>query len=318
MSAFKAREVTRATAGVALLAIACLAGGCVELVAYERLIAEVPPERFLAIDGRKVYYEDQGEGPAVLLVHGFGASSYAWREVAADLAAEYRVLAIDLAGFGLTERPNRKADYSRFAQGELILAVLDALGIDKVHLVGHSYGGSISVALAVRRAERVASLSLVDAAAPEYPQVRRSPLAAFRPLTYLFVRALSLRRSRVEHGLLRSTADDSIVTDALIDEYWRRLTVEGSPRAFWGLTAPYEDPQGLVTAADLRVPTLVVWGEEDALIPAAGARQATRIQMPGSRFVVLPGAGHAPMEDAPHELAAVLRRFFAGGLSALD
>jgi pimeloyl-ACP methyl ester carboxylesterase len=295
-----------------------LASACVSLVPYERLIADVPRERFLSIDGRQVYFEDQGSGPVVLLVHGFGGSSYAWREVAKDLAADFRVLRVDLAGFGFTERPRRKEDYSRFAQGELILGVLDALGIDRVNLVGHSYGGSVSIALAVRRPERLASLVLVDSAAPDYPQIRRTAAAACRPLTELFVRASSLRRARVEKGLLRSAADDSIVTEELIDEYWRRVRIKESPRAFWALTAPFEDPQGRVSLADLRIPTLVVWGEADALIPAAGARETSTNQIPESRFVLLPDAGHAPMEDAPRELAAVLRRFFARGLAAFD
>ncbi|MCZ6727017.1 MAG: alpha/beta fold hydrolase [Acidobacteria bacterium] len=209
-----------------------LAGGCVSLVPYERLIAEVPPERLLSIDGVRVYVEDRGVGEPVLLVHGFGGSSYSWRDVVQELATDFRVVAVDLAGFGLTERPRRKRDYSRFAQGERLIGVLDALGIERTHLVGHSYGGSVSVALAVRRPERFLSLTLVNSAAPDYPQLRRSRWSALRPLTQLFVRVRSLRRANVEEGLRRSAADDSIVTDELVDEYWRRLTVEGSPRAF--------------------------------------------------------------------------------------
>jgi pimeloyl-ACP methyl ester carboxylesterase len=302
----------------AVIAVLLAAGGCVSLAPYERLIADVPPERFLSVEGRKVYFEDVGSGPSVLLVHGFGGSSYAWRDVARELADEFRVISVDLAGFGFTQRPRRKQEYSRFAQGELLVSVLDALGLDKVHLVGHSYGGSVSVALAVRRPERVQSLVLVDSAAPDYPQARRTPWAAFRPLTAFFVRAVSLRRGRVESGLRRSVARDSIVTTDLIDEYWRRVRVEDSPRAFWALTAPLDDPQGSVSVAQLRVPTLVVWGEQDALIPAAGARQTTTQRIRDSRFVLLADVGHAPMEDAPLELAAALRRFFTGGLAAFD
>lgn len=301
----------------ALLAATLLLGGCVSLVPYELAIADIPPERLISINGSRVYVEDQGAGPTVLLVHGFGGSSYSWRAVAGELASEFRVVAVDLAGFGLTERPRRKTDYSRHAQGELLLAVLDALDVERVHLVGHSYGGSVSVALALRRPERIASLTLVNSAAPEYPRLRRSPFAALRPLTYLFVRTRSLRRANVESALRRTTTDDSTVTEELIEEYWRRLAVEGSPRAFWGLTTPLADPQGRVSAAHLAVPTLLVWGEDDALIPAAGARR-TSASIPLSRFVLLPEAGHAPMEDKPRQLAAVMKRFFSSGLTVFD
>jgi len=300
-----------------LLVSLLLAGGCVSLVPYEQLIAGVPPERLLSLDGIRVYVEDRGAGEAVLLVHGFGGSSYSWREVARELATDFRVVTVDLAGFGLTERPRRKRDYSRFAQGERLIGALDALGIERAHLVGHSYGGSISVALAVRRPERFLSLTLVNSAAPDYPRLRRSPGAALRPLTHLFVRVRSLRRANIEAGLRRSAADGSIVTDELVDQYWRRLAVEGSPRAFWGLTTPLTDPQGSVSTSDLRLPTLLIWGEEDVLIPAAGARRSST-QIPASRFVLLPAAGHAPMEDKPRELALLMRRFFSAGLAVFD
>jgi len=300
-----------------LLPLLLLAAGCVSLVPYEQLIAGVPPEQLISVAGRKVYVEDRGAGPPVLLVHGFGASSYSWREVIRELEDDFRIVAVDLAGFGLSERPTDKNDYTRFAQGELLLGVLDALGIDRVHLVGHSYGGSVSVALAVRHRERIESLTMVDSAAPEYPRLRRSPVAGLRPLTYLFVRTRSLRRSNVEASLRRSAADDSIVDAKLVDEYWRRLAVEGSPRAFWGLTTPLRDPQGTVSLAELEVPTLLVWGGQDVLIPPSGAREAGS-SIARSHFVLMPEAGHAPMEDRPRELAAILRKFFALGLTAFD
>ena len=303
--------------GPVVLAALALAVGCVSLSPYERVTAGLPPERLLEVDGQTVYVEDRGAGPAVLLVHGFGASSYSWRDVVAELESDFRVVAVDLAGFGLSERPRSKHHYSRFAQGERLLAVLDALAIDRAHLVGHSYGGSVSAALALRAPERFPTLTLVNSAAPQYPQIRRSAWAAFRPLTYLLVRAVYLRRGNVADSLRRSLADDSLVDDALIDAYWSRLTVEGTGRAFWGLTVPLRDPQGMVVETDLTQPTLLVWGEEDSLIPPDGARRVAG-EIPAGRFVGIPDAGHAPMEDRPAELASILRRFFTGGLAAFD
>jgi pimeloyl-ACP methyl ester carboxylesterase len=295
---------------------AVLLAGCVSLTPYHELAAGLPAERLLTIDGRRVYVEDLGAGEPVVLVHGFGASSYSWRHVAADLATDFRVVTLDLAGFGFSERPTAKVDYTRYAQGELVLGVARQLGLGSFHLVGHSYGGSVSAALAVRLPERLRSLTLVDAAPPEYPQRRRSVAAAWRPLTTLFVRTKSLRRANVEKSLEHGAADAASITDEMVDEYWRRITVEGSARAFWGLTAPVEDPQGAVRLADVTVPTLVVWGTEDAVIPLVEGRQGTA-EIPIHRFVAIEGAGHLPMEDRPAELAALLRRFLRGGPDAV-
>jgi pimeloyl-ACP methyl ester carboxylesterase len=237
--------------------------------------------------------------------------------VASDLARDFRVVTLDLAGFGYSERPAAKEDYTRFAQGELVLSVARALDLGPFHLVGHSYGGSVSVALAVREPTAVRSLTLVDTADPQYPQERRSVAAVFRPLTTLFVRTKSLRRANVETSLRDNVADPSLVSEAMVDEYWRRITVEGTARAFWGLTVPVADPQGPVELGDLRLPTLVVWGAEDPLIPVAGAREAAA-SIPEHRFVVIEDAGHTPMEERPGELSELLRRFFAGGLAAVS
>lgn len=291
--------------------------GCVSVTPYAEIAARLPADRLLTVDGRRVYVEDRGAGEPVILLHGFGGSSYSWRHVGEELASEFRVVAIDLAGFGFSERPRSKGDYTRYAQGELVLAVAAKLGLEDFHVVGHSYGGSVSVALALRAPERIRSLVLVDSAAPEYPQARRSPMAALRPLTTLFVRTKSLRRANVEKSLEDNAADPSTVSEEMIDEYWRRLTIEGSARAFWGLTVPMEDPQGELDLGELEVPTLLVWGSEDHLVPVDGARRSAEA-IPAHRFVVIEGAGHSPMEEKPGEVAALLRRFLRGGLAAVS
>lgn len=298
-----------------VLVVVVLLTGCVSLTPYDQIVAELPPENLLEIDDRRIYVEDSGRGEAVMLVHGFGSSSYAWREVIADLETSYRVISIDLAGFGFTERPAEKAAYTRFAQGELMIDVADALGIERFHLVGHSYGGAVGAALAVRRPERIATLTLLNAAGPIYPQLRRTKLASFRPLTFAFVRTKSLRKSNIERALKRSFADDELATEALVAEYQRRLAIEGAPRAFWGLTVPMVDPQDVVELSELTVPTLALWGADDVLIPVELAREKAS-KIAEHRFALIEGAGHSPLEERPHEVAEALRRFFVEGLAA--
>lgn len=305
-----------------LAAVSLASTGCVALTPYEQARATVPPDRFVEADGQTVYVDDRpgaaGAGStsaeAVVFLHGFGASSYSWREVTERLPG-YRTLALDLRGFGYTERPPGIEPYTRDGQIELVLGVMDHLGIERAHVVGHSYGGALATALAVHHPERVISLSLIDAAHPDYPQLRRTKLAAVRPLTELFVRVRALRPALVRRVLESSIADDSLVTPELVDAYLDRLKVENAPRAYYGITAPAPEPEREVDLEDVPVPTLVVWGEEDTLIAVEAGREATSV-IPCHRFVSLPGVGHMPMEESPEALADHLRAFLADPATA--
>lgn len=316
-------DLAAGSLAAALLAAALLTTGCVSLTPYAEVRARLPVANLVEIDGRSVYVEDRGpreagDGDAVpvVFVHGFGASSHAWRQVVERLPGR-RTVALDLYGFGWTERPPGRAPYTRQGQVDLVRAVLDRLGVARADLVGHSYGGSVAAAFAAAYPERLRSLVLVDAAHPEYPRRRRTRAARWRALVALYVDR-ALRPGRVRRGLERSLADDAVATPELVAAYLDRLAVEGARRAFRGLTAPL--PAGLsdgpvVDPSQLSVPTLVVWGEEDALIPAADGRRAAE-RMPCGRFVALPGAGHLPMEEKPAELAAALRDFLADPAAA--
>ena len=103
-----------------------------------------------------------------MLIHGFAASSYSWRKVVPELAEDFRVVALDLNGFGLSDRPADFDSYTRDGQVELVLRAMDALGIETAHFVGHSYGGALTMAMAATYPERMRSMVLVDAAAPEF------------------------------------------------------------------------------------------------------------------------------------------------------
>lgn len=314
-----------------LLALPLLAG-CVSLTPYEEVYAGLPPGSFLDVDGYPVYVEvrEPAEGAIlaeasgttgtaewVVFVHGFGASAFSWREVAPRLEG-YRTVALDLHGFGWSQRPPGIAPYTREGQIALILAVMDRLGAERFHLVGHSYGGALSIALAEEHPERLQSLVLVNAAHPDYLEDRRTALALFQaPLTF-YLRLWALRPRLVRRGLERSMVDDALVTDELVREYLDRLRVEGAPEAYRGLTAPVpakelppllrESARDPVELEEVPVPTLVVWGQADPLITVRQGREATD-HIPCHRFVVLPDVGHMPMEEAPVALAEVIQRF---------
>lgn len=282
--------------------------GCASLRPFAEIRREVPEDRFLQVGEQLVHVEMAGEGPPLVLIHGFGASTYAWRRVMPDLAASFRVIAVDLSGFGYTERPRNPARYTREAQGELVLSVLDVLGIRRAHFMGHSYGGGITLWTAWKHPERVRSMVLVDSSAPTYANDRRSRVASFKPLTALFLRSWMLRPATVRAGLLRSFYDDSLVTDDLVEAYWERIRVEGVTDAFYGLTAPVRGPVDLVVLEDIRVPALVVWGREDTVISAESGRRAAA-RMPQAEFGMMEETGHIPMEEKPEELLRLVLPF---------
>jgi pimeloyl-ACP methyl ester carboxylesterase len=292
---------------VVLALLAFLLPGCVPLRSFDEIRREAPAGQFVRVGGQLVHVEQAGAGEPVVLLHGFGASVYSWRKVMPVLAEGHRVVAIDLNGFGYTQRPRSRESYTREGQAKLVLETMDALGIARAHIVGHSYGGGITLYLASRHPERFRSMVLVDSSAPTYANDRRSRAAALRPLDALFVRTLALRPGAVRKALLRSFWDDSKVTPELVRAYSDRVAVEGVGYAFYGLTAPVP-PGAPVELETIEIPTLVVWGAHDELIsPESGRRAAARL--PHSEFVLLDGSGHLPMEEQPDALLRAVLPF---------
>lgn len=290
-----------------LLALPFLAG-CTSLRSFAEIRREVTQERFLQIGDQLVYVEQTGSGEPVILLHGFGGSVYSWRKIVPALAESHRVVAIDLNGFGYTQRSRDPESYTRAGQGRLVLAVMDALGIERAHVMGHSYGGGLALYLAFRHPERFRSMVLVDSSAPTYSDDRRTRAATLRPLTRLYVRTVALRPSTVRRSLLRSFYDDSQVTPELVRAYFDRLWIEGVGEAYYGLTAPSRTPSERVDLAKIDVPTLVVWGAQDAVVSLATGRRATA-KLPRSELVVIEACGHLPMEEKPEELLRAVLPF---------
>lgn len=291
------------------LSLAPTLSGCVALTPYSEVVERLPPGELLEVDGNRVHVVDRGprDAPPVVLVHGFGASAYSWRKVTAELP-DLRTVALDLRGFGYTERPPGLAPYTRRGQVELVRGVLDRLELHRVHLVGHSYGGAITLAFAARYPERLLSLTAVDSARPDYPEDRRRAIAGLRPVTGFYVRAWALRRASVRRALEHSVRDDSLVTPELVDAYLDRLRIEGASRAYHGVTAPAPEAEEEVRLEEIEVPVLVIWGAEDPLIPLAKGREEAE-RLPCHRFVTLEETGHLPMEERPETVAEALRGF---------
>lgn len=281
--------------------------GCVTLTPYASIRGALPEGDRLTIDGRTVHVAQRGEGEPLLLLHGFGESTYSWRKVVPDLSAHYRTIAIDLYGFGYTERPKEPAAYSRDGQLRLILGVLDTLGIESAHVAGHSYGGALTLALAALHPERVRSLILIDSAAPTYPDSQKSSAGRSRTLARLGI-GFALRPSAIRRSLKRAYYDDSQATPEVTRAYFERLAIEGALDAYAGLSSPPPSTGPPIDLRQIRKPSLWIWGEDDRLVKIAPGRIAAS-KIPGSTFVALPRCGHSPMEERPDEVVRAILAF---------
>ena len=212
---------------------------------------------------------------------------------------------MDLPGFGFSDRP-WPYDYTVGGESRALADFLDARGIGRAVIVGNSLGGAAAMALAADRSDRVAALVLVDPATPD----------ATIPWTIRAIRtrglgetALALAaRPFIAYGLRhRLYARGSRVTESVIDDAWSPLGIPGTQRA--ALAAIRSDPRDyLGIEARIRVPTLIVWGAGDRLLPASeGERLALRIT--GAELTVIPDAGHLPQRECPEAFAATVAGF---------
>lgn len=293
-----------------VVALAVVSSGCVALTPYRTVRQSLPPERFVEVAGQAVQVEQWGRGEPVVLLHGFGGSTYSWRLAGPELGRDFHAIALDLNGFGWTQRPKAQEAYTLQGQGQLVIGVMDALGIPRAHLVGHSYGGGLALWLAAREPERVHSLVLVDSTLPSYSTQRRRAWAGVRPLVGVLLRTVLLREAFIRRGLERSVYDRSLITDEVVREYLARLRVEGAADAYRGLTARVKGPAPVVELSSIGQPTLVIWGLQDGLLASAyGSRAAEKI--PIAQFVGIDRCGHLPMEERPAEFVAAVREFLS-------
>lgn len=248
-----------------------------------RRSTEIRVSRYEAqVGGWPVRYEAAGEGEPVVLVHGLSGSTLWWSRNVSDIAGRYRVYLVDLPGFGTMRRLRRRFVLAEAA--DWLLEWMDAVGLERAHLVGHSMGGYICLRLAASRPEAVRRLVLV---APTGVPTGRSMVGHLGPLlgaalyaTPSFLPVLVRDALRAGPATLWRAARDILTED--VGEDLRRIGV----------------------------PTLLVWGERDTLVSTA-VGDLLRGEIPGSRLLVLERAAHVPMFDRPKEFNAALLSFLA-------
>jgi len=268
--------------------------------------------RFVRVDGTRIRFVDTGKGTPVIFLHGFGASMYAWRDILGPVAAAgFRAIAFDNRGLGMSEKP---ADgYTNADYVHLLASFMDSLELTDAVVVGHSMGGAIAAECAIAHPDRVRGLVLIDAAGMgvRVPFVLR--VAAWPGVG----RIVSGLRSRwMTARLLRSMyADPGKVRNEDVDQYYAPVADPDFGRALRGILRDFRFDALRGRLAAIAKPTLVLWGQQDRLIPVWIGRAAA-LELPRAAFVTVPKAGHALPEEAPAEVSRLLIAFLQKGVPA--
>lgn len=275
----------------------------------ERLRAE-GVAKVIPIGNLDVHYVERGTGPAVVLVHGYGGSCYDWRNQLEPLAAAgFRALALDLKGAGYTSRPD-DGHYSAVDQADLVWDFIVALGLPKVHLIGNSYGGGVSLITALKHPDRVQRLVLLDSMCyrqkyPFYIGVVRMPILSNLALT------LVPDRLMVNYVLHDGYCDKTKIPPEVTDEYTYELGVAGTRAALIRIARQLvpddmEEQEKLIGA--VRQPALILWGDHDRIIPLANGERLHR-ELRNSRFMVIENCGHMPNQERPEVVNPLIVEF---------
>jgi pimeloyl-ACP methyl ester carboxylesterase len=273
-----------------------------------------PPSRFIEVNGQQVHLRDEGphDDPVpIVLLHGTSASLHTWEGWAQALRTKRRVIRFDLPGFGLTGS-NAENDYSTDAYVTFLRAVMDSLDVQRFVLAGNSLGGQIAWAAAAAMPHRVERLILVDAGG--YPPESLTTPPSL-PLGFRIARTPGLRllmqytlpRGIVESSLRNVYGDGSKVTPELVDLYFDMALRAGNRQALARrIEQGYTGNVALLK--DIKIPTLVLWGGKDRLLPLEAAQRFER-DIPGAKLVVFDDLGHVPQEEDPVRTVAEVRRF---------
>jgi pimeloyl-ACP methyl ester carboxylesterase len=274
-----------------------------------------PVVRYQTIHGYRRAFVTAGQGPALLLLHGIGDSSESWRDLIPVLAEDHRVIAPDLLGHGRSDKP--RADYSVAAYANGMRDLLSVLDVERVTVVGHSLGGGVAAQFAYQFPERCERLVLVGSGGVSRQVAPVLRLAA-SPLADVALPALALPPvqfgARVWVEALRRLGANLGIDGPEVLKVIDRLPDAASRRAFTRTLRSVVDWRGqVVTMLDRcylarDMPTLLVWGARDAVIPVSHAYLAHQA-MPGSRLEVFDGAGHFPHHTDPKRFVRVLRDF---------
>ena len=276
-----------------------------------------PDSIFMEINGLNVHLKRRGAGePVYILLHGFGASTFSWREVMDPLSTDAMVIAYDRPAFGLTERPlewEGLNPYTQESNVNILLGLMDALEIEEAILVGNSAGGTVATAFTLAHPDRVQALILVDAAI--YQTMPDSPLLSWLLSTPQMDHIGPLITRRLAGGqgdaFLNSAWYDPSPLEAhpeIIAGYRKPLRAENWDRALWEHTQATQAPGLAERLGEIQIPTLVISGAQDQIVPLENSVRLAE-DIPGAQLVIIKECGHLPQEECPQEFLSAVNPF---------
>lgn len=276
-----------------------------------------PDSQFIEINDIRIHYKHVGTGkPVFILLHGFGASTFSWREVMEPLSEVGTVIAYDRPAFGLTERPmNWVGDnpYTQESNIALMLGLMDAMAIEEAILIGNSAGGTLATAFTLAHPDRVQALIEVGAAI--YQTIPSSPLLNWLLTTPQVdhIGSLISRRlaGRQGNAFLESAWYDPgklEVNPEITSGYRTPLKTENWDRALWEHTKASQSPDLADWLGQIKAPTLVISGDSDIIVPLDKSRQLAE-DIPGATLAVIENCGHLPQEECPGTFMQEVNKF---------
>lgn len=269
--------------------------------------------KFAEVDGLRVHYQEFGEksAPPILMIHGYSASTFTWNAVAPRLAGNgFRVFVIDLIGFGFSAKP-QSFDYTFDSQARIIARLMNRLGIGRATLVGSSYGGGVAAAVALDNPERVEKLVLVSAVAND--DIRNAAITKLVNLpilgdvvTPLLSGSKTYIRFRMRHSI--NQTNHHLIDSERITGVMRPLQAADAHRALLLTVKNWNAARIEQNAARIKQPTLLIWGENDRIVPLRNGEKL-RALLPDSKLVVFRDCGHIPHEERTEDFLKLVTDF---------
>lgn len=265
--------------------------------------------KFIDIDGLRVHYRDEGKGSVLLCLHGIQSSLHTWDGWVKEMKNHYRIIRIDLPGWGFTGASN--FGYGRNETVKFLKKFVDAMGLKKINIAGNSYGGFLAWNFVVDNQDMVDKLIILDAAG--YPF---KPPSAVTLMTAPVIRNLYpiiTPRFMVAKYTRDVYGTKSRVTDETIDRYYHLMMYNDnrkeSVKFFQEIIGQFEMESASVKT--IKKPTLIMWGRQDNWIPLS-VMERFKKDIPHARVIVYDGTGHVPMEEIPEITAKDADAFLSG------
>ena len=258
---------------------------------------------------------DRGKGRPILLLHGFATSGFTWQAVEPELAKHYRVIAVDLRGFGASDKPIDD-HYSIFDQADAIQAFIEQENLKDLTIVGHSFGGGVTLALALKAIEqkssRIRNIVLIDSIAYKQPIPIFFKLLKI-PMLGEVGMALVPPEVQAAQGLRLAYYDHDKITKRAIAEYASNLYSSEAKHALTKTVEQIIPPnidEILGRYSDIKLPALVMWCKDDKVVPAIFGRRL-KADLPSAELIVFSDCGHMPQEEKPEDTARAIEGFLA-------